>query len=99
MSDDSVTLEDNVPIPFSRVKREIHPSRVKYEKAMLSMDIGQSFVVDDPVALGSVGDPAKFRNPSGWACIQRLNRDRPDNKKWVARWVEKHKSIRVWRVS
>ena len=99
MSNDSVTLEDNVPIPFSRVKREIHPSRVKYEKAMLSMDIGQSFVVDDPVALGSIGDPAKFRNPSGWACIQRLNRDRPDNKKWVARGGDKHKSIRVWRVS
>ena len=95
MSDDQVVLEDNVPLPSSLVRTS---SRQKYVEVMHRMEVGQSFVVDDVSALGAITDPTKNRAANNWTCIARMNSENKGHKKWTGRWVEKYKSIRVWRV-
>ena len=95
MSDDQVVLEDNVPLPNVRVATS---RRKKYLEAMLRMEVGQSFVVDNKDDLGAIADPNQKYSPSAWTCVLSLNQKHKGHKKWTARWIDRFKSIRVWRV-
>ena len=95
MSDDQVVLEDNVPMPTVGVATS---PRKKYLEAMLRMEVGQSFVVDNKDDLGAIADPRQKYTPSAWTCVANLNLKHKGHKKWTARWIDRYQSIRVWRI-